>query len=323
MSCATAGAALAPRASVAFGGWGDCASGKPWTGIGSVLKAGPEGGAALSPTLTDPGDAASGAADRPGPETAMIGDGEAGMVRGVAPAGELGGTDASGAKTLAATVTVSRSSAGSGPDAGARDWPGEAPGASGVPQKRQNSAPAALAPRQREQMGPIGLRRAEPALSPLETSSGGEIVRGGAELGAAAAGAFSEAEGRGKSAPHILQKFIPDRLSTEQRGHGTTGPRGAADGRAPVSGIARRASMTPGTNVLAAAGAAPLTATTAAGSWVRRGESGEDASFCPQSWQNFKPSELFEPQCAQAGTASDWNPGQFPESRSVTSGPGA
>lgn len=81
--------------------------------------------------------------------------------------------------------------------------------------------------------------------------------------------------------------------------------------------------MTPGTNVLAAAGAAPLTATTAAGSWVRRGESGEDASFCPQSWQNFKPSELFEPQCAQAGTASDWNPGQFPESRSVTSGPGA
>lgn len=250
----------------------------------------------------------------------MMGEGDAGIVRGVALAiGVCAGTG-SGDRSRAATMSVSLSSgSGSGIVAGPRATAEGAAVTSGVPQKRQNSAPGVFAPRQREQIGPIPGRLAEltdPPPSPPPGSAGGATVFGDAGPGAATADGASAAPGLGRSAPHILQKFIPGRLSAEQRGQGTTGPTGAADGLAPVSGMMRRASTRPGTKVLAT-GAEAAPAASMAGSGPCRGATDGRASFCPQSWQNFKPSEFFEPQCAQASTAPDWNPAHIAESSSA------
>jgi hypothetical protein len=122
-------------------------------------------------------------------------------------------------------------------------------------------------------------------------------------------GAPAESGERGRSAPHILQKFIPGRLSTRQRGHGTTGPSCGAELRALVSGIPGRLSVDAGA---VAAGAGP-----GAGAGATAPAAGAD-SFCPQSWQNLRPSAFREPQCAHTGTAFDWNSRCIRESRSAT-----
>jgi hypothetical protein len=157
----------------------------------------------------------------PGDDTAATGRGGVGAGRGGADDGTVAIPMRPGSgSTLGLRTSVSRPASASTSIEGDEGARAGSAAASGVPQKRQNSAPGEFAPRQRAQIGPIGKAwTIAPRPAPDGAGKGGAAgtctVRSGGRDSSLA---------RGKAAPHILQKFIPGRLSTWQRGHGATGP---------------------------------------------------------------------------------------------------